>query len=517
MSLIYVVAAGAAATVFLLIRRRMRDGPPQQAEKGMRLSQLKLKAAVSKVLHKRRFSNEAITPTKTDAPLQQAITHLKNMGAKLEADNKLDEAEGVLQVIELLHKSANHRRGSAKRIFSNLLKDATEQEALGMRQWVADDDDAPLVSKTNSAATQNSLLSSRVMKWTRKIPRLALASSSTAQLAHMLEHEVLNWEFDMNKLHELSGGHAMVAFGWAVIERHGLRAKLDLRTDAVLELLCTVEQGYKPVAYHNSIHGSDVTHALHWLVCSEQVRPMLEHDPLLLFTTLLSAMVHDIGHDGYNNAFHINSNSDIAVRSCYSSPLERHHLASAFAILARENSVLAGLELAERKQAQTWMRELILATDFGVHHSVISEFKALVELRGVVSASADKSAAWTAAAFEGDEKILALKMAIKTADLGYLTKGEALCKGWTERVLEEFFTQGDTEKELGLPVSFGCDRSLDVPQLQIGFYKTMITPMYTAMDLLVPMAQQLKNLDTMYTYWQAKKVEQDGPSRPQSR
>jgi len=308
----------------------------------------------------------------------------------------------------------------------------------------------------------------------------------------------------MNEVQRLSNGHALVAFGWALIERHGLRAKLDLRTNAVLELLCEVENGYRDVAYHNSVHGADVTHAMHWLLCTDELKPSTASEPLLLFTAILSAIVHDLGHDGYNNAFHVNSNSDLAIRSCYSSPLERHHLASAFALLAKKDSVFSSLELAERKQVQTWMRELVLATDFGVHHQVISEYRTMLDLRA--GAGGAKAAEATAApVLEGDERILALKMAIKTADLGYLTKGEATCHVWTERVLEEFFLQGDTEKRLGLPVSFGCDRGIDIPNLQIGFYKTMIAPLYEAMGLLVPMDMQLRNLDHMRRYWQTTK------------
>ena len=72
---------------------------------------------------------------------------------------------------------------------------------------------------------------------------------------------------------------------------------------------------------------ADVTHALHWLMTTDGLQPLTDGQPLLLFIALLSALVHDVGHDGFNNAFHINSNSDIAVRSCYSSPLERPHRA----------------------------------------------------------------------------------------------------------------------------------------------------------------------------------------------
>ena len=42
---------------------------------------------------------------------------------------------------------------------------------------------------------------------------------------------------------------------------------------------------------------------------------------------------------------------------------------------------------------------------------------------------------------EPDDKLLCLKLAIKTADLSYLSKGHAYVQVWTDRVLEEFFAQ----------------------------------------------------------------------------
>ena len=178
----------------------------------------------------------------------------------------------------------------------------------------------------------------------------------------------------MLKLQELSNGHALLAFGWALFERHGLRAKLDLRTDGVLEYLASVESGYRDVAYHNAVHGADVAHALHWLLCSDSLLPMTRDDPLLLFTAIIATLAHDLGHDGFNNAFHTHSNSDIAIASCYQAPLERFHLSQAFKLLAKKDSMLCKMPLAERKQVQTWMREIVLATDFGVHMDVINEF-----------------------------------------------------------------------------------------------------------------------------------------------
>ena len=248
--------------------------------------------------------------------------------------------------------------------------------------------------------------------------------------------------------------------------------------------------------YHNSVHGSDVTHSVHWILATDALKHLVVDDPLLLFTSIISAVIHDLGHDGRNNNFHVNSNSEVAVGSCYTSPLEHHHLVSAFGILARKDSVLSGCSLEDRKRVRRWMRELVLATDFGAHFDIISEWRTLIDMKSVTDAENP---------LKGDERILAIKMAMKTADLGYLTKGRELVLAWTQRVLEEFFAQGDKEKELGLPVSFGCDRETShIPQSQLGFYNFMVQPLYEAMALVAPMEQQLASLEEMRQYWQTQ-------------
>ena len=64
--------------------------------------------------------------------------------------------------------------------------------------------------------------------------------------------------------------------------------------------------------------------------------------------------------------------------------------------------------------------------------------------------------------------MLILKMVLKVSDIGNVTKGQAYCLGWTERVVAEFFAQGDLEAELKLPVTPMLDRrTANVPKQQV--------------------------------------------------
>ena len=112
------------------------------------------------------------------------------------------------------------------------------------------------------------------------------------------------------------------------------------------------------------------------------------------------------------------------------------------------------------------------------------------------------------------ERLLVLKMVIKCADIGNVTKGQSYATRWTDRVTQEFFEQGDAERSLGLPVTPMLDRhTASVPKLQIGFYNFIVKPMYEAMDLLVPMEPLLTNLDEMYAYWRERLPSEDDQAK----
>ena len=104
-----------------------------------------------------------------------------------------------------------------------------------------------------------------------------------------------------------------------------------------------------------------------------------------------------------------------------------------------------------------------------------------------------------------NEELLILKMVLKVSDIGNVSKGHDYCLAWTERVVQEFFAQGDLEAEMEIPVTPMMNKSTAcVPKQQIGFYNFVARPMYEAFDALVSMEQPLANLDVMQQYWTAK-------------
>jgi hypothetical protein len=68
-------------------------------------------------------------------------------------------------------------------------------------------------------------------------------------------------------------------------------------------------------------------------------------DPLEVLTLIVSAISHDLNHDGYNNSFQINSGTHLALIYNDHSPLEMYHAAVAFHILRNENcNIISSLD-----------------------------------------------------------------------------------------------------------------------------------------------------------------------------
>ena len=73
-------------------------------------------------------------------------------------------------------------------------------------------------------------------------------------------------------------------------------------------------------------------------------------------------------------------------------------------------------------------------------------------------------------------------------------------------ILEEFFAQGDLERDLGLEVTPMMDRdTADIARVQIGFYDVICRPLFIHMELLCPAVREcLENLDENRRHWAEK-------------
>ena len=104
-----------------------------------------------------------------------------------------------------------------------------------------------------------------------------------------------------------------------------------------------------------------------------------------------------------------------------------------------------------------------------------------------------------------------LNVLVHSADISNPTKPLDIYKQWAQRCVDEFFRQGDTEKRLGLPVSFGCDRNIvTLPQSQLGFIDAIVLPLFSVVNEFFPgMNFTLQNLKINEEYYKGVKEKYD--------
>ncbi|CAG2163869.1 unnamed protein product [Oppiella nova] len=147
------------------------------------------------------------------------------------------------------------------------------------------------------------------------------------------------------------------------------------------------------------------------------------------------------------------SGSDITLVYNDRSVLENYHISAAFKVMRESDSnILINLSKEEYREFRTLVIDMVLATDMSSHFQQIKTLKTLL---GHTEFNIDKSKG--------------LSYLLHSSDISHPSKSFNLHYKWTKLLMEEFFRQGDMEKELGLPYSPLCDRNTTlIPQSQIG-------------------------------------------------
>lgn len=220
--------------------------------------------------------------------------------------------------------------------------------------------------------------------------------------------------------------------------------------------------------YHNNLHAADVAQTVHHVLCQTGLMHWLTD--LEIFATLVAALIHDYEHTGTTNNFHVMSGSDSAMLYNDRAVLENHHISAAFRVLKDDDcNILQNLSRDEYRELRTLIIDMVLATDMSFHFQQLKNMKNLLTL---AEPQVDKSKA--------------LSLVLHCCDISHPAKRWDIHHKWTMLLLEEFFRQGDLERELGLPFSPLCDRNNTlVAESQIGFIEFIVEPsMAVCSDML---------------------------------
>ena len=159
-------------------------------------------------------------------------------------------------------------------------------------------------------------------------------------------------------------------------------------------------------------------------------------------------------------------------------------MARAFELLQGNNqNIFSNLTTEVFKDMKKRIVNMVLGTDMGKHFDELAKLKTLVD-----------STEFLVGSKSDDDKIFLLTIAVHLADLSNPTKRWLVSKKWAILVYEEFFTQGDTEKKLKVPVGNLNDRnSVNISKAQVGFMKFIVQPLFETCEVIMPKLRE--NLD----------------------
>ncbi|XP_073986810.1 dual specificity calcium/calmodulin-dependent 3',5'-cyclic nucleotide phosphodiesterase 1A-like isoform X4 [Rhodnius prolixus] len=278
------------------------------------------------------------------------------------------------------------------------------------------------------------------------------------------------WSFDVFALNESASCQPIKYLTYELLNRYGILHKFKVVPSTLENFLGKIEEGYCRFKnpYHNNLHATDVAQTVHFMLCKIGLMNWLTD--LEIFSTLIAAIIHDFEHTGTTNNFHVMSGSDTALLYNDRAVLENHHISASFRLLKDDDcNILQNLSREEYREFRTLVIDMVLATDMSFHFQQLKNMKNLLSL---AEPTVDKSKA--------------LSLVLHCCDISHPAKRWDLHHKWTTRLLEEFFRQGDKERDLGLPFSPLCDRNnIMIAESQIGFIDFIVDPsMAVCSDML---------------------------------
>lgn len=237
----------------------------------------------------------------------------------------------------------------------------------------------------------------------------------------------------------------------------------------VSEFIIAIEQKYRAEnPYHNAIHAAAVVLDVNYFI----VRLRDGMSDLNTYAAMLAAAIHDVNHPGLTNGFLINTKSSLAITYSDDSVLERMHLAEAFQLTTKDTcNIFCNLTTDQARQVRQSMITMVLATDLALHNQHVNSLKS--------KRYADQGSHINTE--------LVLQTVIMMADLGHATKSFEYHNQWSKLITEEFFRQGDLERDRNMTLSPLCDRTMTrFAKSQVGFFNYVVLPLFRAVQVSIP-------------------------------
>lgn len=330
----------------------------------------------------------------------------------------------------------------------------------------------------------------------RRKSKLALnAISNLSDPVMSVLRDVDQWSFDVWKLSEVTDHHPLSVLAHYLFQKLGFIDQFDIDPERLALFFKGIEEGYKENPYHNRVHAADVLQNVYFMLTRDSVRDKITIVDRM--AGLFAAAIHDYGHPGVNNAFLNSTSNDLSIRYNDLSTLENMHVAESYAVLHRPgHNFLENVDHAHVREIRETVVAVVLATDMSHHFGMLAELKSKIATKrdqGVWFSSDSKK-----------DRLTVIECAVHTSDLGNPSKQLRLYRKWTEKLFEEFYQQGDKERNLGMTISPMMDRERpNMEKSQVFFIDVIVLPLFETVAQILPEMQLcVDSLNANKKFWQ---------------
>ena len=293
------------------------------------------------------------------------------------------------------------------------------------------------------------------------------------ELIGLLKNIGKDWNFNTFFLSDCCNNTPLQVAGLYSFGHFTLDELFKIPGSVLKGFLKALEETYESNPYHNSSHAADVMCSYSYLLYNSSMLQFISNIDIM--AGIVASLGHDAGHPAKNNRFLVITKHELAIQYNDISVLEMLHSSWVFKIMQDpETNIFANLTPDQWNLARKLVIEMILATDMSKHFELLGQFRGKYKNREGFDLA------------NNDMKLELFRLIIKAADIGHAAKSIELHEKWCKLVVEEFYTQGDLEKQLGLPISMYCDReTTDISKSQAGFIKNIVLPLFTAINFVL--------------------------------
>jgi len=341
-------------------------------------------------------------------------------------------------------------------------------------------------SQFNKEEQKKSLNKSFSMKDTNTSEENKKASSPNISIVNFLKenpdilHNIETTNFDIINLdNKIGKDNTLSLIGYYIFNRFGF---YDIINYNKFEKWCKkISEGYiRTNPYHTDLHAADITHTCLIYFKIGKVNEICKLSKSSKCSLFLSCLCHDYKHPGVNNNYLKETKNLLSLTYNDNSILENMHISEAFKLInySEEYNIFDKIENNTYKQLRKEMISCVLATDMTFHNYYV-DF-----MNDQINKIKEQNNGNNMNEIKDKEKIdnkcyqNYMNLLIHSADISNPTKPFEIYWKWAKMVVDEFYEQGDKEKELGLVCS--CDRDkTTIYQSQLGFINFIEIPFYS--------------------------------------